>query len=137
MDQEVEVITDKRQAFIDFLFGAAEGDPAKARDMAEYSPNTKPSNIMAEIQNAIIERAKMELTLHSPKAVTKLVNMLDGDLDPMTKERLMVIKEVLDRAGLIKKEQGAFAGAEIQAIVLLPPKDVIDDDRDTSVSVED
>ena len=49
-------LTEKQQAFLDALFGEAEGNPAKALKIAGYAQGESTGRVMAPLKEEIAER---------------------------------------------------------------------------------
>ena len=115
-------LTDQQKAFINVLFGKAEGNPKKAVDPAGYAPSSYPKVIKA-LKDEIIERAEYSLALHSAKAVKGLVDALDEDgKTPGVNIRMEAAKQILDRVGLVKKEKIDINAQVAHGIFILPAK---------------
>lgn len=123
-----KILTQKQKAFLSFLGNEAGGDVKLAMKMAGYSPTTRPDDVLKNITEEIVEVANKLITSNSVKAVTKLVGVLDNPSNPGTKDIIAAAKEVLDRAGLFKKDPNAGGGQNIKAdvVFILPPKEAVD-----------
>jgi len=116
-------LTDQQKAFINVLFGEAQGNPKKAGELAGYAPSSYPKVIKA-LKDEIIERAEYSLALHSAKAVKGLVDALDEDgKTPGVNIRMEAAKQILDRVGLVKKEKIDINAQVAHGIFILPAKD--------------
>ena len=116
-------LTDQQKAFINVLFGEAQGNPKKAAELAGYAPSSYPKVIKA-LKDEIIERAEYSLALHSAKAVKGLVDALDEDgKTPGVNIRMEAAKQILDRVGLVKKEKIDINAQVAHGIFILPAKD--------------
>lgn len=116
-------LTTQQKTFIDFLFGEAQGNPKKAAELAGYASTSYP-NVVKSLKNDIVEKAEGILAMHSPKAVMGLVNALDEDgLTPAANIRMEAAKQILDRIGIVKKEQIDVNMKAIHGIFVLPAKD--------------
>ena len=115
-------LTDQQKAFINVLFGEAQGNPKKAGELAGYAPSSYPKVIKA-LKDEIIERAEYSLALHSAKAVKGLVDALDEDgKTPGVNIRMEAAKQILDRVGLVKKEKIDINAQVAHGIFILPAK---------------
>ena len=115
-------LTEKQQAFMDALFGDAEGNVRRAAELAgiEYK---YAYIIVKKLKEEIIERAEYYLALHSPKAAMALAKGVDDDGSrPGALQRMAAAKEVLDRVGLSKKERVEVSGEAVTGIFILPRK---------------
>lgn len=122
--------TELEQKFLDALFGEAAGDIPLAMKMAGYASTTRSTYLVRALKNDIIELCRTELALNSPKAVIKLIGVLDSPTDLGNKERLSAIKEILDRAGLVKVDKVEHIGNVPGSIFILPPKKPLDEDTE-------
>jgi len=98
-------LTDTQEKFLDALFGEAQGSPRRAGELAGYSEHSYPK-VLRNLKDEIVKRAENYLAIHSAKAATKMVNMLDEDgTTPHASIRMEAAKQILDRIGLVKKDQ--------------------------------
>lgn len=121
MSNEAKVLTEKQEAFLEALLGEARGDIRRAMDLAGYSENTKVKEVVGPLKDEITERASMMLAMNAPKAAFGMVNVLDDPTALGARNQINAAKEILDRTGLVKKEQ-----LEVKAtgggMFILPPK---------------
>ena len=118
-------LTDSQEKFLDALFGEAQGNPKKAGELAGYSDHSYPK-VLRNLKQEIVSRAENYLAVHSAKAATKMVNMLDEDgTTPHANIRLEAAKQILDRIGITKKEQVDINMKAVHGIFILPAKDKI------------
>lgn len=97
-------LTDLQKKFIEHLLGDAEGDVYEAKKLAGYSETTLISDIIAPIQEEIVEAAKVMLKQNTVKAVFGLLDVLNSPSAMGARNAIGAAKEVLDRAGLVKPE---------------------------------
>ena len=62
-------LTERQSAFLDALFGDAQGNPRIAGELAGYAPSSFPT-VISSLKNEIIDQAENVLALHSPQAVS-------------------------------------------------------------------
>jgi len=121
MKNEPKILTEKQEAFLEALLGEARGDIRRAMDLAGYSENTKVKEVVGPLKEEITERAAMMLAMNAPKAAFGMVNVLDDPTALGARNQINAAKEILDRTGLVKKEQ-----VEVKAtgggMFILPPK---------------
>jgi hypothetical protein len=121
-------LTELQTAFIDALFGEAEGNIVKAAQIAGYnSPSHNAHRVAATLRDEILERAKLQLVFVAHQAVFALSKILNDPLVPGAKERMAAIIQILDRIGVVKTDK-----VEVNAkggIFVLPAKRT-DDDAD-------
>lgn len=119
-------MTDKQKAFLDHLFGEARGDALKAKRLAGYSEETTVAEITTALAKEIEERTRRFIADNGPKAVFSMMDILEGREMLGVKEKIVVAKDFLDRAGISKTEK-----IEVESkspVFLLPAKKVNDED---------
>ena len=125
-------LTNTQEKFLDVLFGEARGDPRKAGELAGYSEHSYPK-VVRNLKQEIISRAENYLATHSAKAATKMVDMLDEDgTTPHASIRMEAAKQILDRIGIVRKDQIDINMKSLHGIFILPAKDNIDKDQTKS-----
>ena len=125
-------LTNTQEKFLDVLFGEAKGNLKKAGELAGYSEHSYPK-VVRNLKQEIISRAENYLATHSAKAATKLVGMLDEDgTTPHANIRLEAAKQILDRIGIVRKDQIDINMKSLHGIFILPAKDKIDKDQTKS-----
>ena len=118
--------TEKQQAFLDALSGPARGDIREAMNIAGYASSTKISEVVNGLREEIIERATMVLAMNAPKAAFGIIGVLDDPSAMGARNSVAAAREILDRTGIVKKEQVEIRGPE-GGIFIMPPKKVVDD----------
>tara|TARA_R100000008_G_scaffold45830_1_gene26956 strand:- start:707 stop:1129 length:423 start_codon:yes stop_codon:yes gene_type:complete len=122
-------LTESQEKFLDALFGEARGNPKKAGELAGYSEHSYPK-VLRNLKQEIVSRAENYLATHSAKAATKMVDMLEEDgTTPHANIRLEAAKQILDRIGIVKKDQIDINMKAMHGIFILPAKDNIDKDQ--------
>ena len=120
-------LTDIQEKFLDALFGTARGDPKKAGELAGYSNHSYPK-VLRNLKQEIVSRAENYLAVHSAKAATKMVDMLDEDgTTPHANIRIEAAKQILDRIGIVKKDQIDINMKAMHGIFILPAKETPED----------
>lgn len=121
MIDQPKALTEKQEAFLEALMGEARGSIREAMRLAGYSETTRTTEVVGPLKEQIIERASMMLAMNAPKAAFGMVGVLDDPTALGARNQINAAKEVLDRTGLIKKEQ-----VEVKAtgggMFILPPK---------------
>jgi len=126
-------LTDTQEKFLDALFGEAQGNPRRAGELAGYSEHSYPK-VLRNLKDEIVKRAENYLAIHSAKAATKMVNMLDEDgTTPHASIRMEAAKQILDRIGLVKKDQLDVNMNVKHGIFILPGKDPVEESIVTPV----
>ena len=116
-------LTNTQEKFLDALFVEARGNPKKAGELAWYSEHSYPK-VLRSLKSEIVVRAENYLATHSAKAATKMVDMLDEDgTTPHASIRMEAAKQILDRIGIVKKEQMDINMKAMHGLFILPPKE--------------
>ena len=118
---EPKRLTDKQEAFLDALMSEARGNIRAAMDIAGYSKSTKSSEVVGPLKDDIVERASMMLALNAPKAAFGIVDVLDDPSALGARNAISAAREVLDRSGIVKKEQVEVT-TNTGGLFVLPPK---------------
>ena len=118
--------TEKQEAFLEALMGEAKGNLRKAMDIAGYAKTTKISEVVGGLKEEVIERASLMLAMNAPKAAFGIVDVLDDPSAMGARNSISAAREILDRTGLVKKEQVEVSGTT-GGIFILPPKTANDD----------
>jgi hypothetical protein len=130
MTQE-KILTDKQELFLEALCGEANGNIRAAMNIAGYAPTTKISEVVGPLREQIVERASLMLAMNAPKATFSIINVLDDPGSLGARNAVQAAREILDRTGLVKKEQ-----VEVQTsgggLFVLPPKKSADYDDEGS-----
>lgn len=113
--------TDKQEAFLNALMGEARGNIRAAMREAGYSDSVKTSEVVSSLRDEIIDRASMMLAMNAPKAAFGIVDVLDDPSALGARNSISAAREVLDRTGLVKKEQ-VQVEAKGGGMFVLPPK---------------
>ena len=125
MPTQKRSLTDIQEKFLDALFGEARGNPKKAGELAGYSEHSYPK-VLRNLKQEIVSRAENYLAIHSAKAATKMVDMMDEDgTTPHANIRMEAAKQVLDRIGIAKKEKVDINVRAMHGLFILPAKDAI------------
>ena len=126
MDIATKELTDKQAVFLEALLGEARGNIRLAMDMAGYSKSTKTTEVVGPLKEEITERAGLMLAMNAPKAAFGIVDVLDDPAAMGARNAISAAHEILDRTGLVKKEQ-VEVSANTGGIFILPPKTAKDD----------
>jgi hypothetical protein len=120
-------LTDKQVAFLEALFGEADGDFREAMRIAGYE-HLNTADITKSLHEEIIEWTQYYLAATAPKAAMKTSKILDDPTAPGNKELRETAKEIWDRVGPIKAEkQQVESDSGAHGIFILPPKKESDD----------
>ena len=119
-------LTEQQEIFVTALFdeNQAAGDTSIARDLAGYSPKVAPAVVLKSkaVQAAIRQRTEEYLSAMGPKAAIKLSQLLDKPTTPSGKIILDTARDILDRAGVVKKAETEITLTAPNAIIILPAK---------------
>jgi hypothetical protein len=121
MEAAAKTLTDKQSAFLEALLGEARGNIRLAMDIAGYSKTTATSEVVGPLKEEITERAGMMLAINAPKAAFGIIDVLDDPSSLGARNAISAAREVLDRTGLVKKEQVEIT-ANTGVMFILPPK---------------
>jgi coenzyme F420-reducing hydrogenase delta subunit len=92
-------------------------------ELAGYSEHSYPK-LVRSLKTEIVSRAENYLAVHSAKAATKIVEMLEEDgTTPHANIRMEAAKQILDRIGIVKKEHIDVNVKALHGIFVLPAKD--------------
>ena len=128
---EEKQLTEKQNAFLEALVGEARGDIRSAMRVAGYSDSTKVHEVVTPLREEIVDRASMMLAMNAPRATFSMIDVLHDPAAMGARNAVAAAREILDRSGLVKKEQVEIKGPE-GGIFILPPKQVEPDDNEQS-----
>lgn len=115
-------LTEKQAKFLDCLFDEAEGDLRKAMDLAGYAPSLSVNSIAVALHDEIVDRAKKFIAANAPLAAVKLVGVVNNPVGLANMTLLSAVRELLDRAGIIKTEKISLEGNLQGGLFILPAK---------------
>ncbi len=116
-----KTLTPKQEEFLEALLGEARGNIRIAMDIAGYSKSTKTAEVVEPLKNEITVRAGIMLAMNTPKAVFVTVDVLNDPTAMGAWNAISAAREILDRTGLVKKEQVEVTGST-GGLFILPPK---------------
>ena len=90
-------------------------------DMAGYSKSTKVTEVVGPLKEEITERTGLMLAMNAPKAAFGMVDVLHDPAAMDAHNAISAAREILDRTGLVKKEQVEVSG-NTGGIFILPSK---------------
>lgn len=117
--------TPKEEAFLEALAGDAKGDVRLAKEMAEWTVPIK--DIYSRLSEEITEIAKKLIAMDTVLAYHHLKGLLNEPEQLGARNKINVIKEILDRGGVVKKEHVEISSVE-GGVVILPNKKTQDED---------
>lgn len=110
-------------AFLDYLFdGEKMRNPDEAKQLAGYPSNYPVLKIIRKVSKELLQKCDDYLALYAPHGLMGLMDILNNPNEPGSKIRLQAVVELLDRAGVVKKEKSEVASAAPSYILYLPPK---------------
>ena len=125
-------LTDMQEKFLDVLFGEAQGNPREAARIAGYSEHSYPK-VVRNLKKEITELAESHLSTHSAKAANRLNTLLDEDVTtPQASIRLAAANSILDRVGIVKKDQLDVNMKALHGIFIFKAVDGTDKDKKES-----
>ena len=119
-------LTTKQEPFLSALFNNG-GQVMAAIETAGYSPDSR-GWLMRTVKDEIIDRAKNQLAGSSVKAINRLSEGLDADGTIPSGQmdiRMKAASEILDRAGISKRQEVNVNGQVLHGVVMLPAKDKV------------
>lgn len=114
-------LTEKQEAFLDALLNECNGNVKAAMLAAGYSPSTKTFEVVEPLKDEIIARTKTFLASNAPKAMLSMVEVLHDPNALGNKNKINAAKDIMDRAGLMKKDE-ADVGNAANVMFILPAK---------------
>ena len=123
-------LTDKQEAFIKHYFDVDSpqtfNNGKQSALKAGYSVNSYEW-IITTMRDEIVERAKLEFAATSPRAVKQIVDSMtaahdEGEPLGRTELRFKAAQDILDRAGVTKKQEVSVESHNLHAVVILPQK---------------
>ena len=117
-----KVLTEKQALFLELLMTPEiRGNIRKAMSEAGYADTTSISSVVEPLQKEINEKASLMLAMNAPKAAWGMVDVLDNPEAMGARNSIAAASQILDRTGLIKKEQIEVTNTG-GAMFILPPK---------------
>ena len=119
---EEKVYTDKQNAFLEaLLLKETRGSIRKAMDVAGYAKTTTINSMVESLGPEIHARANKILQMNAPKAAWGMVEVLDDPSAMGARNSIAAAAQIMDRTGLVKKEQVEVKNTG-GAMFILPPK---------------
>jgi hypothetical protein len=111
------------RAFLEHLFGEAQGNFKEAMKMAGYGDNVSVSQMKKQLQDEILAAAKYYLSGAMVKAIFATENVLDSPNQLGAANKIKAANSLLDRAGMT-----APSGGDVKlsvgsgGVIILPAK---------------
>jgi hypothetical protein len=114
--------TDKQKAFLEVLMSeTCRGNIRAAMTQAGYSEQTSTASVVEPLAKEINDKAAMMLAMNAPKAAFAMRDVLDDPSAMGARNSIAASAQILDRTGLVKKEQVEVNNTG-GAMFILPPK---------------
>lgn len=98
-----------------------------ARTAAGYSETTSIHEIVKGVKDLILEGVNLRLAQMAPKLLNNLETVVDYPATPGAKNILAAASTLLDRAGIIKKEESTINIKAPDGVLILPAKNKSDE----------
>lgn len=119
---ETRELTEKQTLFLEALMSEeCKGNIKKAMNIAGYAENTSSTVVVSALKDEINDKAAMVMAMNAPKAAWGMVDVLDDPGAMGARNSIAAASQILDRTGLIKKEQVEVKNTG-GAMFILPPK---------------
>jgi len=123
-------LTDKQVSFLTHYFDVDNPvtfNNARQSCIAAGYAETSYPNVLTQMRNEIIERAKVTLAATSPRAVQQIIDSMtaahnEGEPLGRTELRFRAAQDILDRSGVNKKQEAVIETKNLHAVVVLPQK---------------
>lgn len=123
MTQELDT---KEILFLEYLFdGEGMRHPTEAKVMAGYAADYPLLKIMKRVKTELIDRMDAAITMHAPKALLALLDLMNEPETPGNKLKKEIALDLLDRGGVVKKEKAEVAPVAPSYVFVLPQKQEI------------
>ncbi len=119
-------LSQQEEAFLSYLFDGKEiRHPDEAKRMAGYAKDYPVDKIIKNIHQTMLDTFDRSLAIYIPEAMLGLVEIMRDPSIPGAKVKLQAIQDLLDRAGIVKKEKTEIQQAPQHFMFVLPSKDII------------
>ena len=123
IQKKENVLTDQQQLFLEALRDPDnKGNLKLCMSLAGYASTTPTSYVVKSLTREIIEVANELIAANTAKAAMAIVDVLDKPT-LASRQTVSAAKEILDRAGVNKKEGGDLKLTVGDGIIILPAKD--------------
>jgi hypothetical protein len=128
MSTDKPSLSQQEQLFIDYLFdGQQMRHPDEAKQLAGYPANYPVLKLVKKVKDELIGKYDDYLALYAPKGLAALMEVLTNPENPGSKIRLQAATELLDRAGVTKKDKTEQTQIQPNYIFYLPNKTAIEE----------
>lgn len=115
-------LTPLQEAFLDALFGEAQGNHRQAMRIAGYADSVPTRQVMESLKDEIVELSKSFLALHAPKAAAKMISILDDPSAAGASNTIKAAQQILDRAGAKAPDEGNTLKIPSGGLFIMPAK---------------
>ncbi len=118
-------LTELQEKFLDALRDKSnKGDLKTCMTLAGYADTIPVSYIIKSLSEEIVDVTLELIAAESTKAAIAIVGVLDSPSGLDRKNTLEAAKQILDRAGVVRKEKQSLELSVGSGLVILPAKDV-------------
>lgn len=123
--QNKKSLTAKQELFLDYLFSdEVAGDVRKAMDLAGYSKNTPPADVLRNLTTEVVTRTQNLLKTKGPEAVFAVLDVMRNGDQLGSSNKLKAAQDVLNRSGITESSGNISLSVPRSGIAILPMKDV-------------
>lgn len=121
-------LTPQREIFLETYFAQIKQGKSRsaaaeeAKRVAGYSENTWVSKILISLSDEIVARSIQELAMVLPRAVHRVEKVLDDPMQEGSRTILEAAASIMDRAGVVKRNQTDVTVKQPDGLIVLPPK---------------
>lgn len=127
-EEKLGKYSQQQQAFLDkFIQESFEGTDFTlaaniAKAAAGYSEDYSIDRIIETVKEELVSRCQGRLAMSAPRAIKELTGILTDPGKDNSKRILEITSTILDRVGIVKREQMELEVKAVNGILLLPPK---------------
>lgn len=116
-------LTDKQEKLFELLNKPEYiKNPRAALDLAGYSKNSEVADVLEGLKDVLLKSAESTLLLHVLGCIESIIEVRDNPFATGAKAKLDAATQILDRAGLIKKDKLEIEHKVPSGILILPQK---------------
>lgn len=94
---------------------------------ANYGEHVRISHVMPYVRELVIEAFQNDLVTKIPKLLFRLEEIVDNPNIPGAKRLIDVCSTLLDRAGIVKKEESTITVKSPDGVLILPSKQTLNE----------
>ena len=116
-------LTERQKNFLKYLFDPGiKGDIRSAMNAAGYSKESSAADVVEALSDEIVELSQKHVKAAAAKATIKMIGVLDDPTELGTDRIIAASKELLDRAGIVKKDKMEVSVTDGTGVLFLPTK---------------